>query len=101
MNDKSVVESLPEGLQIDLGMFIRSPLLKAVPLFRACPLALMRALVLKLTPEKYMPGDNIMRQDEFGNGMYFIDQGVVRVVFSDKKTSRYLYSGSYFGDEAL
>jgi len=54
----------------------------------------------------YLPDDYIIREGEIGNEMYFIMNGVAKVLIKSENASKpaltiYLKKGDYFGEIAL
>jgi CRP-like cAMP-binding protein len=47
-----------------------------------------------LQPTEFMRGSCIIRQDEFGDGCYIIDEGTIRVELVDRKTGKNIVLGS-------
>jgi len=63
---------------------------------------LMRELSIKLKSMIYLPSDFIITKDTIGDEMYFIAEGSVLVLASDKQTVvNTLRKGAYFGEIAI
>ena len=61
---------------------------------------MLYALVLKLKPKIFMPGDYICRKGEVGREMFIVNSGVVEVIVDGKAVAQ-MKVGSYFGEISL
>jgi ABC-type multidrug transport system fused ATPase/permease subunit len=78
--------------------------LKTIPLFAGLDAETLADLAQQLMPEKYGAGEDIVRQGEPGDKLYFVTRGKMDVLVSDGKTERRVNSlreGNYFGEYAL
>jgi ATP-binding cassette, subfamily B, bacterial len=74
--------------------------LRAVPLFAGLGNEALAALADHLILERYLPGEEIVRQGEPGDRLYFIGAGKVDV-FDGARRIRTMADGDYFGEIAL
>jgi len=97
----SVKEQLPRPFVKEILYELNKPLVE--PMFiKFATDAFIRKLACHLEEACYMPGDYIVRKGEVGDEMYFLTEGRVAIVASNKRTVfKRLYNGSYFGDIAL
>ncbi len=101
--DESVVlADLPHSLMIDVALHLNREIIEKVPLFQGASPSMIRALVQRLKPVVYMPGDWIFDTGDIGNEMYFISKGSVEVLSPDGQTVfATLVDGQFFGEIAL
>jgi cyclic nucleotide gated channel beta 1 len=83
-----------------LSISVYLELISKVKLFQECEKNLLYALVLKLKPVIFMPGDHICRKGEVGREMFIVDSGIVEVIVGDKAVAQ-MKVGSYFGEISL
>lgn len=94
------LSELPEHLSVDLAVFLNRDVIAKVPLFRDADELFLRQVVGLLKPVVFLPGDNIMREGEHADCMYFLSSGEVEVNVKGAKIAN-LSSGSFFGEGAL
>lgn len=77
--------------------------LRAVPLFSELSPDVLTLVAGQLRPERYGPGQDVIRQGEPGDRLYVIDQGEVDVIVSNGQQRRVatLSVGDFFGEMAL
>jgi CRP-like cAMP-binding protein len=80
-------------------------LLGRMPLFATMDNAELRLLVSRMRPERYAPGQIIIRQGEPGDKFYVIERGHVDVIVRDERgvseVANRLGRGDFFGELAL
>ena len=81
-------------------MFLNRGMLDRVEMFRGADELFIRELVQLLRPLVFLPDEHVIRQGEFGDCMYFLTSGEVRVIVNGSEVAR-LASGSPFGETAL
>ena len=96
----SVLEDIPRNLSQEILMFLNRDMLDRVEMFKGAEDLFIRELVQLLRPLVFLPGEHIIRQGEFGDCMYFLTSGEVRVEVGGAEVAR-LGSGSPFGETAL
>jgi hypothetical protein len=96
----SVLDDIPKSLSQDILMFLNRDAVGKVELFKDSEELLLREAVRLLRPKVFLPGEHIIRQGEFGDCMYFLTSGEVRVSDSGGELAR-LGPGSPFGETAL
>ena len=74
--------------------------LRHVPLFSTMPLNEIRRLAEIASEDVYSSGDPIIHQGEFGNSMYLIVDGEVRIHSGDT-TLAVFKNGEYFGELSI
>lgn len=96
----TVLEDIPRGLSQEILMFLNREVVNRVDLFRGASDLFLRESVQLLRPRVFLPGEYIIRQGEYGDCMYFLTSGEVRVLIGEKEVAR-LGPGSPFGETAL
>jgi voltage-gated potassium channel len=107
--DHSVLEELPDSIQVRLSVAQNRGLIQKVPLFADCSTACVIRLVQKLVPIIALPGEFIIVEGEEGSEMFLVYKGSVEVVLcrSPEKSRQEetvlvtLEDGSFFGENAL
>ena len=72
-------------------------LLRSVPFFKNADLQFLQELVTLLQFEVYLQGETIIKGGTRGNKMFFVEHGIVEVVFSSGEVAATLEKGSHFG----
>ena len=75
--------------------------MQKVAFFQDCQPHFLVALVKKLVPKIYLPGDYIVVIGQFGLEMYFIRTGGVLVLSGDDTVLAQMGDGQSFGEVAL
>jgi voltage-gated potassium channel len=96
----SILDDIPRNLSQEILMFLNRDLLDRVEMFQGADELFIRELVQLLRPRVFLPCEYIIRQGEFGDCMYFLTGGEVRIVVGEAEVAR-LGSGSPFGETAL
>ena len=100
--ETAVINDLPRSLALDVRVELYMGLLERVPLFKGVEDTFVRQLVKLVTLDFYMPDEYIIRQDDVGKEMFFIQRGVCHVLADDELTPLFtLPTGSFFGEIAL
>ena len=102
LDEQEILRSLPDKLKAEIAIHVHFETLRRVSIFKECEAGLLEALVLKLKPQVYSPGDYICRKGDIGKEMYIIKQGRLEVVGDDGQTVlATLTDGSYFGEISI
>lgn len=96
----AILEDIPRSLSQEILMFLNREVVNRVELFRGADELFIREAVQLLKPRVFLPEEYIIRQGEFGDCMYFLTSGEVRIVIGGKEITR-LGPGSPFGETAL
>ena len=96
----TVLDDIPRGLSQEILMFLNREVVNRVDLFRGASDLFLRESVQLLRPRVFLPSEYIIRQGEYGDCMYFLTSGEVRVLIGEKEVAR-LGPGSPFGETAL
>jgi voltage-gated potassium channel len=96
----SVLNDFPRNLSQEILLFLNRELLDRVELFRGADELFIREAVQLLAPVIFLPGEYIIRQGEYGDCMYFLAGGEVRILVNGNEVAR-LGPGSPFGETAL
>lgn len=95
-----VLQEFPRSLSQEILLYLNRDVLERVELFRGADELFIREAMQLLKSEVFLPGEYIIRQGEYGDCMYFLTSGSVRVVADGKELAR-LGPGSPFGETAL
>jgi ATP-binding cassette, subfamily B, bacterial len=87
--------------RIDIG----ASRLRAIPLFSNLGAAALAELGSEIIRERYVEGEDVVRQGEPGDKLYIIDKGQVEVILAtrvgEERRVNTLNEGDYFGEMAL
>lgn len=95
-----ILEDMPKSLSQEILMFLNREVVNRVELFKGANELFIREAVQLLRPRVFLPDEHIIRQGEFGDCMYFLTSGEVRVVINGSEVAK-LGPGSNFGETAL
>jgi hypothetical protein len=96
----TVLDDIPRGLSQEILMFLNREVVNRVDLFRGADDLFLRESVQLLRPRVFLPDEFIIRQGEYGDCMYFLTSGEVRILIGESEIAR-LGPGSPFGETAL
>ena len=96
----SMLEGMPHTLTVDISLFLNRGIIEKVGLFKDANEIFIREVVQLLQSMVFLPDDDIIRQGEYGDCMYFLSSGDVEVLVSGQKVAQ-LGAGSPFGEAAL
>ena len=86
----------------EIALWTNKRLVTKVPLFDGVQPDFLTALVCKLKPRQYLPGDYIILENETGREMYFIKSGRAEVlVGADRSCVHAFNPGDFFGEIAV
>jgi len=102
MDEKSVLEMLPDKLKAEIAIHVHLDTLKKVRIFQDCEKGLLVDLVLKLKLQVFSPGDYVCRKGDVGKEMYIIKRGKLDVVADDGRDIYVtLGDGAVFGEVSI
>ena len=96
----SILDDIPKSLSQEILMFLNREVVNRVEIFRGADELFIRESVQLLKPRVFLPAEYIIRQGEYGDCMYFLTSGEVRIVIDGGEVAR-LGPGSPFGETAL
>ena len=96
----AILDDIPRSLSQEILMFLNREVVTRVELFKGADELFIREAVQLLKPRVFLPEEYIIRQNEYGDCMYFLTSGEVRIVVNGNEVAR-LGSGSPFGETAL
>ncbi|OXB68690.1 UNVERIFIED_CONTAM: hypothetical protein H355_004487, partial [Colinus virginianus] len=100
--EHAVLRHLPARLRAEVAASVHLPALSKVALFQSCERGVLEALVLRLHPQVFGPGEFVCRRGDVGREMYFIREGRLEVLAADGVTQlAVLGEGLYFGEISL
>lgn len=93
-----LLEELPKPLHTKLMTHLAKDLLENVPLFRSGSSQLREELLASLGSITYPPGYPVIRENSFGDTVYFLSEGHIDIIrLSEDKNFGELHAGDYFG----
>merc|ERR1719278_2293872 len=102
MDEKSVLEMLPDKLKAEIAIHVHLDTLKKVRIFQDCEKGLLVDLVIKLKLQVFSPGDYVCRKGDVGKEMYIIKRGKLDVVADDGRDIYVtLGDGAVFGEVSI
>eukprot|EP01062_Namystynia_karyoxenos_P026451 TRINITY_DN20529_c0_g1_i1.p1 TRINITY_DN20529_c0_g1~~TRINITY_DN20529_c0_g1_i1.p1 ORF type:complete len:1007 (+),score=260.35 TRINITY_DN20529_c0_g1_i1:119-3022(+) len=101
-----VIQVFPTFMQEKIGRYVRTKLLRTVPMFRGAERECVEDLADCMEEDIYQPHEYIMKAGEIGREMFFLAHGVVEVLVVDQATGEekqvvILRDGSWFGEIAV
>ncbi len=99
VNDQHVLNTLPDKLKAEIGIYVHFETLKKVDFFSACEQGLLWELVVSLRTQVYSPGEYVCRKGDVGREMYIVNSGKLEVMAEEDGTVlREMKEGEYFGE---
>ena len=99
VDEKQVLDLLPDKLKAEIGMHVHFETLKKVDFFAECEQGLLWELVLRLRTQVYSPGEYVCRKGDVGREMYIVSSGKLEVMAQeDGWILRTLLHGESFGE---
>ncbi|KRX03617.1 Cyclic nucleotide-binding protein [Pseudocohnilembus persalinus] len=97
---------LSKPLQKEIHFHLHRDIIKNVPLFKELELNEIVWIIQRLKTDIYLPDDFIIREGEVGNDMFFLMDGVAKVILKNDDPNnppftQFLQKGSYVGEIAL
>lgn len=101
-NETEILLQLSPALRRDIAMHNCGDVIRSIPLFGGLMMspAVVTSISERLTPALFMKRDIIIEQDEPPNGMYFVKEGRVALLFDMKRMCN-LEDKMYFGEMPL
>lgn len=92
----------PAKLKAEIAIHVHLDTLKRVEIFQNTEAGFLCALVLRLRPVLFSPGDYVCRKGEVGKEMYIVNRGKLQVVSdTGSHVLATLRAGSYFGEISI
>ena len=99
LDEKNILDSLPDKLKAEIGMHVHFETLKKADFFAECEQGLLWELVLRLRTQIYSPGEYVCRKGDVGREMYMVSSGKLEVMpEEDGCVVRTLLHGESFGE---
>ena len=102
---------LPTALRTDIMLHMYESLIRKAPLFRNAPDRSVRSIISRLSFASFPPNEDIFRQGQIGEQMYFLTRGYVQLILTvvdpvtNEVSQHYdpspIRPGSFFGEGAL
>jgi CRP-like cAMP-binding protein len=100
VDDQEIIKDLPESLRIDISYYLFSGLITS-GLLPHEEQGAIRSIIQKCRVSMQCSGEEIISEGELGLDLYFVLEGEVEVVTSDKIVLDTLRQGSVLGEMAL
>jgi hypothetical protein len=99
--DESIfLSGLPQGLQNEVSVQLKKEILEKIPLFRGVSNEFLKDVSLHMRPIVCIPDEYVFKEGDYGNEMYFVIRGKLKVISSKDEIS-VLTDGDFFGEIAL
>ena len=100
VDEQQIISELSPSLRRDIMLHLNRELIDNVPIFAGADPGFTTMTVTKLKLVLCLPGEEIVRQGEHSNAIYFIRSGDVEVI-ADEVAIRVLDRGAFFGEHAF
>jgi CRP-like cAMP-binding protein len=102
VEEDCILRDLPPSLRRQIYCTIHRPALRAMSMFHGCSAEFCNEIMALMRSSVYLPSDLLIQVDEKAEHMYFLHQGVVRVLNRDETVVlAVLGAGDSFGEAAL
>lgn len=101
VNNKEIIENLPEAFQKEVMRSINMHMIGQVPLFKDTSAECLAAFATVLISEIFNPGQDIIEHSTIGKEMFFLQHGIVEVLTAEGYPITRLRNNSFFGEMAL
>ncbi|KAE9347711.1 hypothetical protein PR003_g6789 [Phytophthora rubi] len=99
---QQTLDDLSVNLRLKLMLEIYGRAIANLPICRFLTSAQVNNLVLRLRPEYFIPGDNILEEGTFGNRLYTLRKGLAAAYWTKSVSSvAVLMEGAFFGEIAF
>jgi len=99
--DESIfLSNLPAGLQNEVSVYLKREILEKIPLFSGVSDEFLKDVSLHMRPIVCVPDEFVFREGDYGNEMFFVIRGKLKVITGSKEISS-LADGDFFGEIAL
>ncbi|KAE8903628.1 hypothetical protein PF003_g12268 [Phytophthora fragariae] len=99
---QQTLDDLSVNLRLKLMLEIYGRAIANLPICRFLTSAQVNNLVLRLRPEYFIPGDNILEEGTFGNRLYTLRKGLAAAYLTKSVSSvAVLMEGAFFGEIAF
>lgn len=99
VDDQHVLNTLPDKLKAEIGIYVHFETLKKVDFFSVCEPGLLWELVVRLRTQVYSPGEYVCRKGDVGREMYIVNIGKLEVMAQeDGMVLKEMIHGEYFGE---
>ena len=79
-NEREILNDMPIFLRDEAVQEAYGPMVKGVPVLSRLPPSMLSTLVLRMTPERVMPTQLVIRQGDIGTHMYIVTDGLLREI---------------------
>ena len=83
MNELQIISELPSSIALDMCLYLYRDMIYKVSLFEKAEFGFIRCLVTRLRPQLFPEGEYIVRKNDIGREMYFVQRGMCEVIVED------------------
>ena len=97
---KSFLDRISPSLKSEIALYQHRELITRVDFFRNMPVGFIISVCTRLEVKLFLPGDFIIRKDDFGSEMFFVHSGHCECIVSGKVV-KIFHENEFFGEIAL
>ena len=94
------MDKISPSLKAEISLFQPREVLSRVDFFRGAPVGFIVEVSMRLLSKLFLPGDYIIRENDFGTEMFFVVSGSCACLVK-KKIVRKFHANDMFGEIAL
>lgn len=99
-NRNEFMSKISPSLRAEISLFQHRELISRVDFFRGAPVGFIVEVAMRLDSKLFLPGDYVIREDDFGTEMFFVVSGSCQCLVK-KKVVRLFRANDMFGEIAL
>jgi CRP-like cAMP-binding protein len=97
---KSFMDKISPSLRAEISLYQHRELISRVDFFHSAPVGFIVDVAMRLDSKLFLPGDFVIREDDFGTEMYFVVSGSCQCLVKSKVV-RIFHANDMFGEIAL
>eukprot|EP00960_Hanusia_phi_P063485 765496-Hanusia_phi.AAC.9 len=96
------IDELPEHLKVAVVLHLYNDVVRSVPFFAQGSKQFITTIILKLQSKVLAPRDTLFRAGDYGNSMYFLNDGMVCVMLDqEQEIFATMSEGAFFGEDCV